>query len=631
VIFLGLIIGLIPLIVYSRFVEYEPEIISLHSRPNSINFFSYVRALWLYTLTGSATIWFWAKGKIAKHWAYVPIVAYLFFAVVSTIFSYYPSIAFWGTVEQQEGLITKICYMGIVFLLINLVNDIKKVKFLLAFLLLCSGLISLIGLFQFLGYDYFFDGFADKYLVSDQIRSIAPDFNVSSMSPKPDAIFLTFGNSNYTGSYMALLFSLTLGLIIGLKRFYSFSLVPLNLLLFFNLVGSKSRAGMIGALVATIFGLHFFRIRLKGKFKLLLFLTAIYLIIVFSMDNYYRDQGKKFIDSSFNRSAIAKKALFGNFEELILNKDEANVVFDGLMLKIRYKNEKVHFYDSNDKKLPYKLIKKSDVKSEINSRKIPGKINSFARSLETINKPGLDSKARSYKENDSLDLEKKFLVLFPEEEMRGYIIFVWPEKRLLNIGRGGESFFLYFTGKEFRILDQAGRAVKIKKVSSYGFKGYESIGSGRGYIWSRTLPLIKNSIFMGYGPDTFFLTFPNNDFIGKLRHLSKGIYRLVDKPHNLYLQIAIDTGLLSLISILFLLGAYFIQTQKCLFRSDLTNLEEVVGQSIILAVLAYLVAGFFNDSVNSVAPVFWGLVGLGIAINRIVEKKNGEPAKELDN
>jgi O-antigen ligase len=136
---------------------------------------------------------------------------------------------------------------------------------------------------------------------------------------------------------------------------------------------------------------------------------------------------------------------------------------------------------------------------------------------------------------------------------------------------------------------------------------------------------------MGYGPDTFFLTFPNNDFIGKLRHLSKGIYRLVDKPHNLYLQIAIDTGLLSLISILFLLGAYFIQTQKCLFRSDLTNLEEVVGQSIILAVLAYLVAGFFNDSVNSVAPVFWGLVGLGIAINRIVEKKNEEPAKELDN
>jgi len=33
------------------------------------------------------------------------------------------------------------------------------------------------------------------------------------------------------------------------------------------------------------------------------------------------------------------------------------------------------------------------------------------------------------------------------------------------------------------------------------------------------------------------------------------------------------------------------------------------------AVAAYLATGFFNDSVISVAPVFWILLGIGISMN----------------
>lgn len=32
-------------------------------------------------------------------------------------------------------------------------------------------------------------------------------------------------------------------------------------------------------------------------------------------------------------------------------------------------------------------------------------------------------------------------------------------------------------------------------------------GSMRGYIWSRSLPLLKNTKVVGYGPDTFLMTF----------------------------------------------------------------------------------------------------------------------------
>ena len=38
-----------------------------------------------------------------------------------------------------------------------------------------------------------------------------------------------------------------------------------------------------------------------------------------------------------------------------------------------------------------------------------------------------------------------------------------------------------------------------------------------------------------------------------------------------------------------------------------------------LSVTAYLVAGTFNDSIVSVAPLFWILLGTGIGINKIIK------------
>ena len=36
-------------------------------------------------------------------------------------------------------------------------------------------------------------------------------------------------------------------------------------------------------------------------------------------------------------------------------------------------------------------------------------------------------------------------------------------------------------------------------------------------------------------------------------------------------------------------------------------------------VTGYLIAGFFNDQIMSVAPLFYGMLALGIAINRLIK------------
>jgi len=44
----------------------------------------------------------------------------------------------------------------------------------------------------------------------------------------------------------------------------------------------------------------------------------------------------------------------------------------------------------------------------------------------------------------------------------------------------------------------------------------------RGYIWSRSLPLLRNTILVGYGPDTFAMNFPQHDIAGKVKAYPKG-------------------------------------------------------------------------------------------------------------
>ena len=41
----------------------------------------------------------------------------------------------------------------------------------------------------------------------------------------------------------------------------------------------------------------------------------------------------------------------------------------------------------------------------------------------------------------------------------------------------------------------------------------------------------------------------------------------------------------------------------------------------MVAIIGYLGAGFFNDSVPVISPVFWVLIGAGFAVNYINKKE----------
>ncbi len=144
--------------------------------------------------------------------------------------------------------------------------------------------------------------------------------------------------------------------------------------------------------------------------------------------------------------------------------------------------------------------------------------------------------------------------------------------------------------------------------------------SNRGYIWSRTIAMIDTHFIKGVGADNYPLAFPQDDFVAKLK-IGMDANTVVDKPHNLYLQIATNTGVLSLLSLLVAWAVYIISSLKLYSKILFDSLEKYIGGFTFISVIGYLLTGIFNDSVVSVAPIFWILLGLGISINIRLKNK----------
>ena len=142
-------------------------------------------------------------------------------------------------------------------------------------------------------------------------------------------------------------------------------------------------------------------------------------------------------------------------------------------------------------------------------------------------------------------------------------------------------------------------------------KGYESALSGRVYLWSRSLPLLGQHLLLGSGPDTFPLIFPQNDYVTRANVGLDMLMPVISKVHSLYLQIALQTGMISLAALLVFWIRYFLHGRKIMKRKGQSR-EEIIWEAAgLVSVAGFLLMGITNDSVVAVSPVFWALLGMG--------------------
>ena len=148
------------------------------------------------------------------------------------------------------------------------------------------------------------------------------------------------------------------------------------------------------------------------------------------------------------------------------------------------------------------------------------------------------------------------------------------------------------------------------------------IEKGRGvatrlYVWDKTVCLIRERPWFGYGLETFMLVFKKyNQEYTEIFHDRV----IIDRAHNNYLDIAFAMGLPGLATYLAILLSFVVQVWR-LFK----NLQDRSNKMLVLGILAgfcgYLINDLFIFSVVSVSPTFWSLMGLTLAAGKLARKE----------
>lgn len=535
------------------------------------DFFSYYKSLYIILMAVLAAVIMLYRATtqslvIKKTKFYIPLLIYGVFIFLSWTLSDYSYFAYHGFTERFEGVWVLLSYVFMTFYIINTINTERNIKMVIYAVGVSSSLLGLIGISQFLKHDLFQTTFGKKL--------ITPNYYVDSIDKlkfnfTKGEIYQTVYNINYVSFYLTLLIPIFGFLFITEKKLAKkFIYAGITGLLLLNLFGAKSSGGLLGLGVAFILALILLNKKLLKWWKSIVLILSVVLIVFIAGYNMIMPEITSAIKSSSSTDKELVKKQFIDYFDTDYN-----------TLTVSCNNEPLSF------KFNLKDPSQLSVKDKNN--------NVIHVSRQEDN---------SYTLNDSrFDM---YTLKFTSENSKNYIIlYVEKSKWIFEITEDG---IFFYNGLK--------KLVDLDPIPGIGFSNQLKFGSGRGLIWSRSLPLIKNHIFVGSGPDTYIFEFPQNDYAAKY-NADWPIYNIVDKPHNMYLQIAINTGLISLISILALFIGYIIWSFRLYWKSEFEDFTSIVGVGIFLGICGFLTAALVNDSTVSVAPMFWGLLGMGIAIN----------------
>lgn len=587
---IAFIVLVIPLIVSLKVVNLSGDLYEFWKGDTySLDFFSYYKRWWFLVAVFFSVIMLFVKlyqnNKILKKsYYYFPMCIYIFFVIISTFLSKHPEVAKNGFVERYEGMYVLIGYIIILFVTINLVKKEKHIKVILGGLFISAIILGSIGFFQYLGYDLWKSDFGKSIMMPSKDAYYTYGQTLSYTFSK-NFIYSTIYHPDYLGSYMAMLFPLCFAILIlaknkKLKIFMAF----MTLLMIINLFGCNSRAGMVGAAFALMIFLVMINKYIIKHWKYFI-IGFVIIIIGFGILNI------------FSKGALSSRigSLIHDAAKLTNKSDISNTSVSDTILK--------------------------DIKISGNKAEIVTNTETLKIIRDSINLIDLKNEKDDIV-HYNVDQKTGQLVL-SDPAYKDYSLYIGKlnEITVFKVTRGNMNFFFDVTSKDsIKLIDNMQKVIELKPVEKWGFEGKETLGSARGYIWSRSIPLLRNTMFLGLGPDNFAIYFPQNDILGKMKAYGD-MWMLVDKPHDLYLQIALSTGIISLIAFLSIVIMYFIKSCKIYFRNDFNNFISIAGVGIFIAICGYLGAAFFNDSVISVAPVFWVLLGVGISINYMLSRK----------
>lgn len=487
---------------------------------------------------------------------------------ISSIASNYKYIVVMGFPDRYEGLLSIMTYYVISFYIPYIFRKFDlSVSDILKYLMISGGVLSLIGILEYFGYRLVSQQwFASIARITLNPKLFNGDININFTFP-PKTVAATLYNPNYVGSYMAMNIFATLAYI-SMNKHSKYNKLCYGMVLVFTvvLILSNSAAGLLGVMAGLlVLGvMYLLKIEKKRIVTVSVLLITILLagIIIQEVSSpgigIARSLITKYNDYDESQNYLYKDFSFSN--------NELNITYTDIKFTLKY--------DLNSQNLMF--------------------LNEAGTPLET------------YVVENTADIK------FSDEKYKDFMFTLYDESTWGVLKVANLNIKLAFVEDGLALINSYGDAVyTYKDVKSIGFKGSERFATNRGYLWSRSLPILLDNLAMGIGPDCYAMEFPQDDMIGKVNfYPAQNVF--VDKPHNLYLQTAINQGIISLVAFIVLMLIPIIK----LIRDLSITAYKVQGYRILLVCcqISYLAAGLANDSTVSIGPVFWSIVGLNLYI-----------------
>ena len=529
---------------------------------------------------------------IKKTFLYIPILIYSLFVILSYVYSEYKEFALWGFRERFEGTVIILSYMVMLVYAINTINSEKNIKFILYPVAASSALLGFLGISQAIGNDFFRTKLGGMLITPPSFWASLDtlEFNFAI-----GQIYQTVYNLNYVSFYLTLLIPIFGFLFIytvlkgkSEKSYKKIIWGALFALALFNLVGSASIGGALGLGISVIAAVAIFNKKLFVDWRkpvIMLLATGIIVVGAFGHQHWLPKIGQTI--GSVITPPAENSGQPGTEGAVRSHIDYIEVFSEEELINISVNGNELTFMLPSEHWPEFYVI------------------DANGQSIDLVSS---GNEGEYFLEDDRFDMFRAGTAT--SSEGIDYFMVEIDEYIWLFLATDRGVFF----------INDRGNITEMKKIEAIGFANNPGFGSGRGYIWSRTLPMMRDTFFIGHGADTYTLYFPHNDYTGKY-NAGWDINLLVDKPHNMYMHMAVGTGGVSLLAFLALLALYFVQSVKIYWRRSFKEFADFAGAGIFIGILGFAFAGLVNDSSVSVMPLFYGLLGTGIAANIMLIRK----------
>lgn len=595
-----LMLGLVPLIVRYRQYSLHMEDFAWVSETDSADFFLYYKmvaiiilsAVMLFIIAGRL---FMDGGKAKFSKAFIPMFVYALFVIISAIASQYSYFVTHGIREQFEPVWVLLSYTVMAYYVFYFINSERDIEIIFRAMFVGCIVITLLGVFQYFELDFFKSSLGKKLIMPRKYWDRPITFNFA-----PGRAYVTLYNPNYVGMYVSLMLPcLAAWMFTRKKKLHLIAPALLVVGQIITLVASEAKNGIVALAAGIVLYAIALCIRMVKKPAVLAGIAAGGLVLaagVFFVGDRVVDHAlSNGIKGMFQHETLQQEKLLEKIEtgEDVTVYYNDNVIHVSLSVDLQSGYAYYVFKDENGADVPWVMDSESEM---------------------------------AYFQDDRYKGMAVFTTMYNEDSNVVLLGLYFNDS---SLGEEQNKYF-YFSNMVaedglYYAYNQKAGFIRLEESEAGLFADQPGLFSGRGFIWSRSIPLLKEHLLTGFGPDTFEIAFPQDDMIAMRR--GGYAFSTITKPHNLYLQIGVNTGVVSLIAFLVFYLIYLGWSVRLYYVRRVQGNLFHFGVGIFCSATAYMISGIINDSTVCVAPIWWCMMGMGIAINLLAEQQL-EPRKE---